>query len=56
MSTIAEEPDGEPHLHLFTLDDPRLWQFRSRSNHEELTIPDLSDEEWNSFHAVIAEA
>ena len=55
VSTVAEQPNGESHLHLFTLDDPRLWEFRSRLSLEEFTIPDLSDEEWDSFHAIIAE-
>ena len=55
VTTTAEEPDGESHLHLFTLDDPGLWQFRSRLSREEFTIPDLTDEEWDSFHAIIAE-
>ncbi len=52
----VEHHDEESHLHLFTVDDPRLWEFRSRLTAEEFSIPDLSDEEWESFHAIIAEA
>jgi hypothetical protein len=54
VSTVAEQPD-EGSLHLFTIDDPRLWEFRSRLSREEFTIPDVTDEEWDSFHAIIAE-
>ena len=52
----AERHDEEAHLHLFTVDDPRLWEFQSRLDEREFTIPDVSDEEWDSFHAIIAEA
>lgn len=54
MSTV-EQHDGEPQLHLFTVDDPRLWEFRSRLTAEEFAIPGLSDEEWETFHAILAE-
>lgn len=61
MGTIVdvssvEHHDEEGHLHLFTVDDPRLWEFRSRLTDQEFAIPDVSDEEWDSFHAIIAEA
>lgn len=54
MSTI-EQHDEEPQLHLFTVDDPRLWEFRPRLTAEEFAIPGVSDEEWESFHAILAE-
>jgi hypothetical protein len=55
MSTI-EQPNEDHHLNLFTVDDPRLWEFRSRLTPEEFTIDGLTDEEWETFHAIIAEA
>jgi len=54
VSTI-EERNEEPCLHLFTVGDPRLWEFRSQLLDEEFAIPDVSDEEWEAFHAIIAE-
>ena len=44
MSTV-EQRDEEPPLHLFTVDDPRLWEFRSRSSDEELALGEVTDEE-----------
>lgn len=52
----AEHHEDEPRLHLFTVDDPRLWEFQSRLDAQEFAIPDVSDEEWDDFHAIIAEA
>jgi len=52
----AERHGEEAYLHLFTVDDPRLWEFQSRLDEREFTIPDVSDEEWDNFHAIIAEA
>lgn len=52
----AEHRDEDGRLHLFAVDDPRLWEFRSRLNDQEFAIPDVSDEDWDSFHAIIAEA
>jgi hypothetical protein len=52
----AERHEKEAHLHLFTVDDPRLWEFQSRLDEREFAIPGVSDEEWDSFHAIIAEA
>jgi hypothetical protein len=51
----AESSEEEPRLHLFTVDDPRLWEFRSQLSAEEFAIPDVSDEEWDKFHAIVAE-
>jgi len=52
----ADRHDEEAHFHLFTVDDPRLWEFQSRLDEREFTISDVSDEEWDNFHAIIAEA
>lgn len=41
---------------MFTVDDSRLWEFRSRLGDEEFSIPEVSDEEWDAFHAIIAKA
>ncbi len=49
------EPYEEPRLHLFTVDDARLWEFRSRLSDEEFAIADVPDEEWEAFHMIIAE-
>jgi hypothetical protein len=54
MST-AERPD-EPHLRFYTVDDPTLWDARPQLSREEFTIEGLSDEEWDTFHKIIAEA
>lgn len=54
--TSAEQREPEPRLHLFTVDDPRLWEFRSRLDDEQFAIPELSDEEWDTFHTIIAQA
>lgn len=55
MSSHAQF-DDEPRLHLFTIDDPRLWEFRSRLSDEDFAIPGLTDEDWDTFHAIVAEA
>jgi hypothetical protein len=49
------EPYEEPRLCLFTVDDPSLWEFRSRLSDDEFAIADLTDEEWGAFHTIIAE-
>ena len=50
MAVSALEPhDGELELHLFTVDDPRLWEFRASLTPEEFTIPGLSDDEWETW-------
>lgn len=54
--TSAEQHDREPELHLFTVDDPRLWEFRSQLSDSEFAIDEVSDEEWDTFHAIIASA
>jgi len=56
MSTVGEHADEELPLHGFTVDDPGLWEFRRRLTDEESAIPGLTDEEWELFHAIIAEA
>jgi len=52
----AEHHGEEAHLNLFSVDDPRLWEFRSQLDDQEFSIPDLSDEEWENFHRIIADA
>lgn len=52
----AERHGGDAPLHLFSVDDPRLWEFRSRLDDQEFGIPDLGDDEWEDFHRIIAEA
>ncbi|MGH9127420.1 MAG: hypothetical protein ACRDY2_00250 [Acidimicrobiales bacterium] len=46
----------QAQLHVVTVDDQRLCEFRSRLTEGEFAIPDLSDQDWDVFHAIIAEA
>ena len=55
MSSV-EHHDEADRLHLFAVDDPRIWDFRSRLTDQEFSIPEVSDEDWDSYHAIIAEA
>lgn len=43
-------------MHIAAVDDPRLWEFLCRLTDQEFAIPDVSDEDWDSFHAIVAEA
>lgn len=54
----AERHDemGDLQLRLFTVDDPRLWESRPQLSPEEFAVEGLSDEEWEAFHATIAQA
>lgn len=52
---IAEGPGEEYCLHLFTVDDPRIWQPRRRLSPDEIAIEGLTDKEWETFDAIIAE-
>lgn len=52
---MVEQPE-EPHLRLFTAEDERLWESRPRLRAEELTLEDVTDEEWDAFYAALAEA
>ena len=54
MST-ASQPD-EPHLRLFDITDPALADVKHILDLKEFAIEGLSDEEWEAFHAAIAEA
>lgn len=54
MSSV-EHHDEDQRLHLFAVDDPRLWEFRSRLDAAEFGIAGMSDAEWDTFHAIIAE-
>ncbi len=53
--SVVEHPD-QPSLRLFTVDDARLWDTRPRLSPEEFTLEDVSDEDWDAFHAAIADA
>lgn len=52
----AAQQGPEPELHLFTVDDLRLWELRSRLSDEEFAIEGLSDNKWDTFHKIIASA
>jgi len=53
--SVVERPD-EPSLRLFTVEDPRLWDSKPLLSPDEFVIEGLSDEEWEAFHAAVAEA
>jgi hypothetical protein len=55
VSTVEQPDEEEFHLRSFTVDDPRLWEPRPHLSREEMTIPGLTDEEWEEFHRIIAE-
>jgi hypothetical protein len=52
--SLVEHPE-EPSLRLFTVDDPRLWDARPRLSPEEFALDGLTDDEWDVFHAALAE-
>lgn len=52
--SVVEQPE-EPRLRLFTVDDERLWDSRSRLDHEEFALEDVSDAEWDAFYGALAE-
>jgi hypothetical protein len=52
--SAVEHPE-EPKLRLFTVDDPRLWEPRPHLTPEQFALEGISDEEWDAFHAAIAE-
>lgn len=55
VSSVEHRGEEHPRLNIFAVTDPRLWEFRSRLSDEAFTIPDVPDEEWDAFHAIIAE-
>ncbi len=55
MSRTDEHEGAQPRLNMFTVVDPGLWEFRSQLSGEEFAIPDVPDEEWETFHAILAE-
>lgn len=55
VMTTVEQRDDEPRLHVFSVDDPGLWKFRSQLGDEEFAVADVTDEEWEAFHSAIAE-
>lgn len=52
----AERPEDGSCLRSFTVDDPRLWDSRPQLSREEFVLDGLTDEEWDAFHKIIAEA
>lgn len=55
VTTTAQDHEAGDRLHLFTVDDRGLWEFRSRLSDEEFALSDVTDDEWERFHAVLAE-
>lgn len=53
--SVVEQPD-EPHLRVFTVDDEELWASRALLAPDEFTLDDVTEGEWDSFYAVLAEA
>ncbi len=53
--SFLEQPE-EPHLRLFTVDDEQLWESTPRLGPEEFALDEVTDDEWDSFYAVLAEA
>ena len=53
--SVVEQPDGG-HLRSFTVDDDRLNSALPILSAEEFALEDVTDEEWDSFHAAIADA
>jgi hypothetical protein len=52
--SVVEQPE-EPHLRLFTVDDDGLWESRPHLDPDEFTLGEVTDGEWDSFYAVLAE-
>lgn len=53
--SVVEQPD-RPHLRSFTVDDDRLADARPLLSSEEFALTDVTDDEWDAFHAAIADA
>jgi hypothetical protein len=53
--SVVEHPE-EPKLRLFTVDDPRLWDARPHLTPEQFALEGVSDDEWDAFHAAVADA
>ena len=53
--SVVEQPDP-PHLRSFTVDDDRLADARPLLSSEEFALTDVTDDEWDAFHAAIADA
>jgi len=52
---IVEQPEP-PGLRSFTVDDDRLAAALPLLSAEQFALEDVTDEEWEAFHAAIAEA
>ncbi len=53
--SVVEQPDGG-RLRSFTVDDDRLVSALPMLSAEEFALDDITDEEWDAFHAAIADA
>lgn len=54
--STAHHPQEKRRPRSLSVDDPRLWDSRPQLSREEFTLEGLSDEEWDAFHKIIAEA
>ncbi len=53
--SVLEQPERRP-LRSFTVDDDRLADALPQLNAQEFALEEVTDEEWDAFHATIAEA
>ena len=53
--SVVEQPERRP-LRSFTVDDDRLADALPVLSADEFALDDLTDEEWDAFHAAIADA
>jgi len=53
--SVVEQPEPPP-LRSFTVDDDRLADALPLLSPDEFALDDITDEEWDAFHAAIAEA
>ena len=53
--SIAEQPERPP-LRSFTVDDDRLAGALPLLSPDEFVLDEVTDEEWDAFHAAIADA
>ncbi len=53
--SLVEQPDRRP-LRSFTVDDDRLAGALPTLSPDEFALDDVTDDEWEAFHAAIANA
>jgi hypothetical protein len=53
--SVVEQPERRP-LRSFTVDDDRLADALPLLSVDEFALDDVTDEEWDAFHAAIADA